>query len=143
MPRRLLTRFAPACLAALLAAAPAHAVITKLTPLKEVLEDYPHIFVAKVEQVRATPAPPGLVLTLGENLQGKWAFARLPINLKGDDFAAEHKHTEAMLERVEKDLPIVVFVEAPDEKKQYFAIGYSNGTWFSMNGRAEKIDDKE
>ena len=142
MPRRPLT-LAAACAALLVSAAPARAVITKLTPLKEVLDDYQYIFLAKVDEVRSMPAPPGMILTVSTHLKGAAPFPRLPVNLKGDDYAGKNKHTEAMLERVEKDVLLIVFVEPPDNDKQYFAVGYTNGTWFSMNGRTEKADGKE
>src|SRR4051812_8107103 len=93
-----------ACAATLALTQPAPAVITANTPLKQVIDGGQLIFVAKVAEV--LPDKPALVLVRSENLKGEPPFERLPINLTGDDEAAKGKHTQVVLDRVEKDLPI-------------------------------------
>jgi outer membrane protein assembly factor BamB len=139
MPRRMCRLFVCSCLSALCLAPPAQAVITALTPLKQVLDKEQLIFVAKVGQV--LPDKPALVLERAENLKGEAPFERLPVNLTGDREATKGKHTEALLERVERDLPMIVF--ASKRGKRYVAFGYTNGTWFQMEGRIEQDDGKE
>src|SRR5262249_35200367 len=40
-----------------------------------------------------------------------------------------------------RDLPVIVF--ASKRGKRYVAFGYTNGTWFQMEGRIEQEDGKE
>lgn len=109
---------------------PAPAVITRLTPLKEVLTAEQLIFIAKVESV--DPDKPAVILQVDENLKAKAPFTRMPVNLKGDDEAAKDKHTSAMLRRLAKDMPVIVF--SSKKGKRYTAFCYTNGTWFQMIG---------
>jgi outer membrane protein assembly factor BamB len=139
MRRRICRLSVCACVSALCLTPPARAVITALTPLKQVLDKEQLIFVAKVGQV--LPDKPAIVLERAENLKGEAPFERLPVNLTGDSEAAKGKHTEALLERVERDLPVIVF--ASKRGKRYVAFGYTNGTWFQMEGRVEQDDGKE
>jgi outer membrane protein assembly factor BamB len=139
MPRRMCRLFVCSCFSALCLAPPAQAVITALTPLKQVLDKEQLIFVAKVGQV--LPDKPALVLERAENLKGEAPFERLSVNLTGDSEATKGKHTEALLERVERDLPVIVF--ASKRGKRYVAFGYTNGTWFQMEGRVEQDDGRE
>ena len=121
-------------------AMPVRAVITANTPLKQVVDGAPLIFVAKVQEI--LPDKPAMVLKQDENLKGEANFGRMPINLTGDAEATKGKHTQVVLDRVEKDLPIVVIVAAK-KGKNYSAFGYTNGTWFQMEGRAEQQDGKD
>jgi outer membrane protein assembly factor BamB len=132
-------RFAGAALLAvglgLAATIPAWAVITRLTPLRDVLGEAQIIFTAKVESLDT--ARPGLVLMVDEALKGKAPFARVPVALKGDREAERAKHTPQLLKRLAPKLSVVVFVLQRD--KEYTAFAYSNGTWFQMTG--EQTDD--
>jgi outer membrane protein assembly factor BamB len=120
-------------------ASPARAVITALTPLSAIVDKEEFIFIAKVKEI--LPDKPGLVLVFDENLKGKASFDRLPINLTGDTEAKKGKHTEVLLDRVDKDLPIIVVTTKRGGR--YIAFGFTNGTWFQMAGRIENENGKE
>ena len=87
------------------------------------------------------PDKPGMVLVPDENLKGKAPFERMPVNLTGDSEAKKGKHTDVLLERIEKDTPIVIIASKNDGK--YIAFGFTNGTWFQMQGHIEKKDGAE
>jgi outer membrane protein assembly factor BamB len=122
----------------LLATAPARAVITRLTPLKEVLSGQQYIFTAKVDKL--SPDIPGIVLNVDADLKDKVPFRRMPINMTGDSEAQKEKHTEKLFKRLKAELPVIVF--AGKRGKQYTAFVYSNGTWFQILGRAGESADK-
>jgi outer membrane protein assembly factor BamB len=117
---------------ALLGATPARALITRLLPLSEMLEDSPFIFTATVESVDADR--PALILAVDENLKGKAPFAKVPILLKGDAEAARSKQVPQLLRRVAPKLPLVLFVV--QREKDFTALAYTNGTWFQLVGTA-------
>jgi outer membrane protein assembly factor BamB len=128
-------RPALAILALLLTALPASAVIQKLLPLKDVLESEKFIFVATVDSV--APEKPGVVFKLDEKLKGDPPFERLPVNLSSSDATAKKDdHTKVMLDRLEVGGKVVMF--ASKKGKLYNAMGFLDGTWFSMQGT---IDD--
>ncbi len=116
--------------AMMLAASPAHALIVRLTPLSHFLEESQFVFLARVEAVDA--ARPSMVLTVEKQLKGKAPFARLPINLKGDNVAAKGKEAPLLLKRVGPKVPVVVFVM--QDGKDFLGFGYTNGTWFGLAG---------
>ena len=66
----------------LLAAAPAHAFIKQLTPLKSFLDESQFILTAKVDGI--DPKKPSVVLTAAEDLKDKAPFRRLPIERSSD-----------------------------------------------------------
>jgi outer membrane protein assembly factor BamB len=109
---------------------PAWAVITRLTPLRDVLGDSQIIFTAQVESL--DPSRPGMILTVDETLKGKVPFARVPVALKGHREAERVKQTQQLLKRLAPKLPLVVFVLQRD--REYTAFAYTNGTWFQMTG---------
>jgi outer membrane protein assembly factor BamB len=119
-------------LAVLLCGDAAWAVITRLTPLREVLANQQLIFVADVEKL--DPDKPGVVLVVREELKGRCPFRRLPINLTGDSEAKKGQHTPQLLKRLALDLPLVVFADQRD--KRFTAFAYTNGTWFQLIGQA-------
>jgi outer membrane protein assembly factor BamB len=119
--------------------APASAVITALIPMSDIVEKEQFIFVAKVREI--LPDKPALVLVPAGNLKGEAPFERMPVSLAGDAEAKKGKHTDILLERIEKDLPIVVI--ATKRGGRYIAFGFTNGTWFSMDGRIENQEGKE
>jgi outer membrane protein assembly factor BamB len=111
--------------------AAAEAVITFLYPLKDALKGHEFIAVAKVDKL--LPEKPAAVLTLIEDLKGKFPVRRLPINLSGDEYAKENNHVPQMLKRLAPDLPLVLFGNQRGGKVTVF--GFTNGTWFQMEGR--------
>jgi outer membrane protein assembly factor BamB len=114
----------------LLAARPAQALITRLTPLGDVLTATPVIATAHVDML--DPARPAMVLRIDESLKGKAPFERLPLNLTGDREAAKAKDTPQLLKRLAPKLPLVLFLEPRD--KTFTAFAYTNGTWFQLTG---------
>ncbi|HEV3117066.1 MAG TPA: PQQ-binding-like beta-propeller repeat protein, partial [Gemmataceae bacterium] len=111
----------------------ADAVITRLTPLREVLNSEQLIFSVKVDQL--DPDKPSVTLKLDETLKGKVPFEKLPINLTGDSEGQREQHTSKLLKRLAKDLDLVIFTSK--RGKRYTAFGYTNGTWFQVIGQAE------
>jgi outer membrane protein assembly factor BamB len=117
-----------------LAVSPAGAVIEALIPLETLVHKQSEfIFTTTVSKI--DPDKPSVVLEAGDNLKGKSPFTRLPVNLTGDDYAKEHKHTPQLLKRLAPKLPVVFFVVKRD--KRYVALGYSNGTWFQLTAEAD------
>jgi outer membrane protein assembly factor BamB len=122
----------------LLATTPAHAVITRLTPLKEVLSGQQYIFTAVVDKL--DPARPAVILNVDANLKDKVPFTRMPVNMTGDTEAQKGKHSEILCKRLKPELPVIVF--AGKRGKQYTAFVYSNGTWFQVLGQVGDSEDK-
>src|SRR3954449_6768969 len=114
----------------LLAATPAHALITRPTPLRGLIDESVYILTARVEAV--DPSRPAMVLTADEDLKGKVPFRKLAVNLKGDPQAVKYRHVDALLKRVAPGLPLVLFVRQQD--KNFFAFACTNGTWFQLEG---------
>ena len=110
------------------------AVITRLMPLAEVLEETTFIVTAKVDKL--DPKRPGMVLTIDEVLKGKPGFKALPVLLEGDRRAIGLKEPPQLLRRLAVKLPLVVFINKSGER--WTAVCYTNGTWFSMT--AVKVD---
>jgi hypothetical protein len=126
-------RAAWAVVAVLLVAAPLPAVITRLTPLREVLGAEQYIFVAAVESLdRDRPAA---VLVVREDLKGKVPFRRLPVSLTGDAGARQEKQTPQLLGRLAPNLPLVVFASTHGPRTTAYA--YTNGTWFQLTAPAD------
>src|SRR2546421_1402133 len=82
----------------LLMALPAHAVVQRLTPLKDVLAESQFIFVAKVDAL--DPDKPSVILAIDQQLKGKATFEKLPVNLTGDSEAKKLDHTPQLLKRL-------------------------------------------
>lgn len=114
----------------------ADALITRKAPLAGFIAEVTFIFTAKIDSVDGDKLQ--MVLTPDEHLKGKFAFPRLPINLKGDKESDKLKHQPLLLKRVAPKLPVVVFVTKDKDKEEYAALVYTNGTWFQMLG--EKPD---
>ncbi|OAI40682.1 hypothetical protein AYO40_04535 [Planctomycetaceae bacterium SCGC AG-212-D15] len=124
--------------ALLLTASSARAVITRLTPLKEVVSGQQYIFTAVVEKV--DPGKPAVIFNVDADLKDKVPFRRMPVNMTGDSEAAKGKHTDILFKRLKPELPVIIF--AGKRGKQYTAFVYSNGTWFQLLGRTGDSDDK-
>src|SRR5262245_25249898 len=114
----------------LLAATPAHALITRPMPLRLLLEDSTFIVAATVESVDADK--PAIVLRVDEDLKGKSPMRKLPMLLKGDAEAKKNNHVPLILKRIAPKQPLVLFILQKD--KQYTALAYTNGTWFQSIG---------
>jgi outer membrane protein assembly factor BamB len=114
----------------LLAATPAHALITRPMPLRLLLEDSTFIVAATVESVDADK--PAMVVVVEEDLKGKSPLRKLPVLFKGDAEAKKNKHVPLILKRVAPKLPLVLFILQRDKK--YTAFAYTNGTWFQIVG---------
>jgi outer membrane protein assembly factor BamB len=119
--------------ALLLMASPAGAVIERPYPLQKAIDDAQMIFMVKVD--RLAPDKPAVVLAPGDALKGKVPFAKLPVNLTGDDDAQKKKETPQLLKRLAPKLPLAVFVTKQD--KQYLGLAYTNGTWFQLTAPAD------
>jgi outer membrane protein assembly factor BamB len=130
--RRRLTRAGGLALgiALLLLASSAHAVIMRLTPLREALAESEFITIARVD--RLAPEKPATVLLVTEDLKGKFPYRRLPVNLTGDKEAQKDGHSAKLLKRLAPELPLVLF--ASQRGKRVTVFGYTNGTWFQMIG---------
>src|SRR5215469_14089301 len=114
----------------LLAATPAHALITRPMPLRLLLEDSTFIVAATVESVDADK--PAMVVVVDEDLKGKSPLRKLAVLFKGDAEAKKNNHVPLILKRVAPKLPLVLFILQKD--KQYTAFAYTNGTWFQIVG---------
>jgi outer membrane protein assembly factor BamB len=106
----------------------AQAVITRLTPLREVLRSEQLIFTVKVEKLdRDTPST---TLVVEEQLKGKVPFRKLAVNLTADKVGQRERDTDRLLQRLNTDLQLMVFVSKRGTR--YTAFAYTNGTWFQF-----------
>ena len=122
------------CLGLLLCLDPAaRAVITRLTPLREVLNSEQLIFTVKVAKL--DPDKPAVIFQVEEDLKGKATFRKLPVNLTADSEGQREQHTPKLLKRLADELELVIF--ASKRAKRYTAFGYTNGTWFQLIGQAD------
>ena len=129
----------PTCLAVLVLADSSNAKITNPVTLEQLVKDQPLIFTAKI--IEFLPDKPGLVFAPVDKLRGEFQFERVPVNLAGDKEAIDEKQPALLLERLEKELPIVVF--AGRRGRTIDAVAYTNGTWIRLAGQVEKEGDKE
>ena len=119
----------------LLAALPAPALLTIPLPLKRIIADEQLIFAAVVDRV--DPDKPAAVFKLDGKLKGEPPFDRLPVNLTGDPAANKKEdHRKLILDRLEPGRKLLVF--AHKRGKRYEAMGFVEGTWFSLHG---SVDD--
>jgi outer membrane protein assembly factor BamB len=123
----------------LLASATADAKITSPVTLEQLVTDQPLIFTANVTEF--LPEKPGMVIAPVNKLRGEFPFERVPVNLTGDKEAIDDKQPARVLERLDKDLTLVVF--ANRRGATINAVAYTNGTWLRLAGRVEKDGDKE
>jgi outer membrane protein assembly factor BamB len=112
------------------ASAPANAVITRLTPLADILDESMVIVVASVDTLDKDR--PAVILMVDEMLKGKPSQKKLPVLLKGDRGAIKRKEPPQLLKRLANKLSVVLFIR--ETKEQRTAFGYTNGTWFSLDG---------
>jgi len=128
---------AAALLALGLITSSAFGVVKNILPLNRVLASQQLIFVAKVEKM--LPDKPAMVLVAGDALKGKVPFARMPVNLEGDNEGKREKHPEAILKRLAAGSEIIFFVAKLGDN--YEAFGFTNGTWFQMIGQGDKPEN--
>ena len=86
---------------------PRPAKITSPVTLEQLVKDQPLIFTAKVTEF--LPDKPGMVLAPVDKLRGEFPFERVPVNLTGDKEAIKEKQPAVLLERLDKDVPLVIF----------------------------------
>jgi outer membrane protein assembly factor BamB len=113
-----------------LGAGKAQAVITRLTPLAEVLETERYIFVAKVTRVDASK--PAAVFQVVRVLKGEPPFQQLAVNMTGDEEAKKANDTQTILDRLDARRQVVFF--ASKRGKRYQAMAFVEGSWFSLQG---------
>src|SRR5579883_2129351 len=117
----------------ILAVSTAQGVITKLTPLAEVLASDEYIFVAKVEKLDPDNKDrPTAIFKLDKKLKGTPAFDRIPVNMTGDDEAKKAGDTKTVFERLDTSRQLVFFVRK--QGKLYNAKVFVEGSWFSFYG---------
>ena len=116
-----------------------HAKITKPVTLEQVVKEQPLILTMKVGEW--LPDKPGMVLVPVDVLKGKFPFERVPVALAGDKEANDEKQIPKLLERLDKDVTLVLFVS--QRGKSVDAIGFTNGTWLHFAGNIETQDGKE
>src|SRR4051812_24054087 len=91
-----------------LAATAAQAVITKLTPLSEVLASDHYIFVAKAEKLDPdNKERPTAVFKLEKKLKGEVPFDRIPMNMTGDDEGKKEGDTKKIFDRLDTKRELV------------------------------------
>ena len=122
---RFLKRALPLFLLFFLGAIDLQAMIVRKYPMKEVLKQSQYVFEARVKAVDS--AKKRLVVELVRDLKGLAPFSRLNINLM---VSPKKEHQELLLKRVQNGLPLLVF--ATRVRGDFFFLGYTNGTWFSM-----------
>jgi hypothetical protein len=121
-------RFAACCLAiCCLFAGPADAVITKLLPLKSVIDGSDHIFIANTESIE--PARPSMTLSVVTDLKGNITARRLPVLLKGDS----EGNPNHVIDRVKAGTPLILFVT--EQGDQLLTVAFTEGTWFQLIGK--------
>lgn len=118
----------------LLGASKAQAVITRLTPLAEVLETERYIFVAKVTHMDARK--PAVVFQVVRVLKGELPFQQLAVNMTGDEEAKKANDTQTILDRLDFRRQVVFF--ANKRGKRYQAMAFVEGSWFSLQGFEEE-----
>lgn len=111
-------------------AAPARAVITILTPLKQVLDVEEQIFTATVHSVDAEK--PEVIFTAGKSIKGEVLAKTLKVDLTGDAYAKRNDHLPIMLARFAPKRELVIFTSKT--RKGYSAFCYMEGTWFQLRG---------
>src|SRR4051794_35691330 len=126
------------CLFALLACcAPALALITRPTPLADLVEA--STFIAEVKVSSLDPKRPAMVLDVVRVLRGRTELKALPVLIgEGDAGAKKRKEVPKLLERVAEKLSAVAFVSQKD--KEFVAFVYTNGTWFNLAGQLVEGD---
>ncbi len=114
---------------------PLYAFITTLWPLRSAIEQEKVIVLASISKI--LPEKPGMILQIDELLKGKLPFKTLTINLTGDTEGVKNRHKEALLERIEPQQKVILFISGT--AKRYRSVAFTQGTWFSLQGEIEKV----
>ncbi len=133
---RVWKRTLPFFLLAFLGAIDLEAMIVRKYPMKEVLKQSQYVFEARVQAVDSTRKR--LVVEFVRDLKGVAPFSRLNLNLL---VSPKKEHQGLLLKRVENGLPLVVF--ATRVRGDFFFLGYTNGTWFSMGSKSVPAKDPD
>lgn len=133
---RVSKRTLPFFLLAFLGAIDLEAMIVRKYPMKEVLKQSQYVFEARVQAVDSTRKR--LVVEFVRDLKGVAPFSRLNLNLL---VSPKKEHQGLLLKRVENGLPLVVF--ATRVRGDFFFLGYTNGTWFSMGSKSVPAKDPD
>ena len=105
----------------------AFAVITRLTPLKSIVDDSDRIVLATIEAI--DPDRPSLTLAITADLKGTLTPRNLPVLLKGDS----EGNPRQLLDRVSVGTVVIVFItELPD---RHMGLLFSEGSWFQIIGQ--------
>ena len=131
---RSFTRASPVLCLVFLATTGLDAMIVRKYPMKEVLKQSQYVFEARIKSVDG--ARKRLVVELVSDLKGTSPFSRLNLNLLA---SPKKEHPDLLLKRVEKGLPLVVF--ATRVRGDFFFLGYTDGTWFSMGSKSLPAKD--
>jgi outer membrane protein assembly factor BamB len=131
----------PPLLALVLWVPAAEAKVTTEVTLGSLVKDMPIIFTAKVTEF--LPDKPGMILTPVDRLRGEFKFDRVPVNLTGDREAIKDKEPALILDRLDKDVILVVFAAHAEDGVGFDAVAFTNGTWLRLAGVVDKDGDKE
>ena len=129
-------RTLPLFLLVFLGAIDLEAMIVRKYPMKEVLKQSQYVFEARVKAVDSTRKR--LVVEFVRDLKGVAPFSRLNLNLL---VSPKKEHQGLLLKRVGNGLPLVVF--ATRVRGDFFFLGYTNGTWFSMGSKSVPAKDPD
>src|SRR5688500_11737713 len=117
---RMMRSCLPPLLALLVWVPAADAKVTSKLTLVQLVQNMPVIFTAQVKEF--LPDKPGMVLAPKDKLRGEFSFDRVPVNLTGDKEAAQEKQLPLLLERLEKEVTLLIF--AAREENTFNAVGY-------------------
>lgn len=108
---------------------PAWGLVTRLTPLADMLDQATFVVTVTVESL--DEKRPAMMLAVEDTLKGKPLGKKLPVLLTGDSRAKRLKETPDLLKRLEAKQTLVVFVTKVES--DHLAFVYTNGTWFSLS----------
>ena len=118
----------------LLGVDPLDAMIVRKYPMKEVLKQSQYVFEGRVKAVDLQKQR--FVVEVARELKGVSPFSRLNLNLK---VSPKKEHPGLLLKRVRDGHPVVIF--ATRVRGDFFFLGYTNGTWFSMGSKSVPAKD--
>lgn len=118
----------------LLGPSPLDAMIVRKYPMKEVLKQSQYIFEGQVKAVDAQRQR--FVIEPARELKGRSPFSRLNLNLK---VSAKKGDPGILLKRVRDGHPVVIF--GTRVRGDFFFLGYTDGTWFSMGSKSVPSED--
>ena len=110
------------------------AMIVRKYPMKEVLKQSQYVFEGRVRSVDAQKQR--FVVELKRELKGTSPFSRLNLNLK---VSPKKEHPGLLLKRVRDGHPVVIF--GTRVRGDFFFLGYTDGTWFSMGSKSAPSKD--